>query len=310
MSKLNPKTEQAEQAEIRPYETVTVTEMGHLVEVQHMQKKNTKARIQKIDADHYVNLRTGELMEFQKSETRADNENSLRQTFKKLRYMVNNNFNGSKNELFLTLTYAENMTDTKRLYDDMKKFMMRVRYHYRNTSTIDYLNIIEPQGRGAWHAHILMRFNDVESIYIPNKFVDNKPVDAPMYKLWGHGWVTIKSLSEVDNIGAYLSAYLTDLELDDKSFLRAVSENREVVIREVDGKQKKFIKGGRLHMYPPGMNMFRPSRGIKKPKRTEIQYKDIKKIVGSAEPHYSKTYDIDTEKFQNKITFEQYNLKR
>lgn len=301
MSELNPKTKQADQTAIRPYEKVTVTQMGHIVEVQHMQKKNDKIHIQKVDADHYVNLRTGELLEFQKSETRADNENSLRQTFKRLRYLINNNFNGANNELFLTLTYEENMTDTVRLYNDLEKFMKRVRYKFKSVSSIDYLNVIEPQGRGAWHAHILLRFNDLETVYVPNK---------EFWELWGHGFTVTKSLKHVDNIGAYLSAYLADLELTEENWLRAAGEKRNIVIREVEGKEKKFIKGGRLHMYPPGMNLYRCSRGIKKPERVELQYKNIKKIVGSVKPHYSKTYDIDTVDFQNKITFEQYNLKR
>src|SRR5699024_2532527 len=89
---------------------VTVTEMGHLFEVQYMQKQNASCGIKVLNANEYVNLSTGEVKEFKKSETKADSYKSLMKTFKRLRYLINNNFRGNANELFVTLTYKENMT--------------------------------------------------------------------------------------------------------------------------------------------------------------------------------------------------------
>jgi len=63
-------------------------------------------------------------------------------------------------------------------------------------------------------------------------------------------------------------------------------------------------------MYPPGMNLYRKSKGIVFPERQDVFYKDVKKIVGSAQPHYGKTLDIEVDDFKNRITYEQYNLKR
>lgn len=298
MNELQPKTKQVERADIKPSEYVTVTNMGHILEVQHMAKRNRTNHIQKIDSERYVFLETGEIREFERSENRSDSENSLRQTFKRIRYLINNNFTGADNELFLTMTYAENMQDTTRLYEDLKKFMMRLRYKFKGKSTIDYLNVVEPQARGAWHSHILLRFNDLESIYLPN----NEVAD-----LWGHGFTVTKSLKGVDNIGAYLSAYLIDLEIPEGY---EVNNKEKVVVKRVDGQDKRFLKGGRLWMYPPGMNLYRSSRGIKMPERVEMAYKDVKKIVGSATPHYSRKYSIDIDDFKNTISYEQYNLKR
>jgi hypothetical protein len=280
---------------------VKVTKMNHIIEVQHMEKMNRKNHIKKLDKDRYVDISTGEIKEFEHSETRKDNSNSLKQTFKKLRYLINNNFTGEGNELHITLTYKENMTDTKRLYKDFQNFIDRLRYAYKKQSTIDYLTVIEPQGRGAWHCHVLMRFNELDKVYIKNK---------DLRAMWGQGFVTIKSLKDVDNIGAYLSAYLTDIELDEETMLRAVRNESEVVIRQVEGKEKKFVKGGRLHMYPPGMNLYRKSKGIEPPDREEMRFGDIKKIVGSTKPHYQKSYHIQTDEFENTITFIQYNTKR
>lgn len=280
---------------IKPTDLVTVTRMNHIVELQYMEKRNTKSHIKKLDKDRFVELSSGEIKEFKHIENRKGSLDSLRKTFKKLRYLINNNFQGKPNELHCTLTYAENMTDTNRLYDDFRKFMQRLKYKYKDISSIDYISVIEPQGRGAWHCHVLLRFNDMDRVYIENNV---------LAELWGHGFVTIRSLKDVDNIGAYLSAYLTDIELDDENCTQAL--NKE--IKDVDGK--KYIKGGRLHMYPPGVNLYRKSKGIKFPERENMCYENAKKIVGSAQPHYEKTYFVDNGEFQNTIHYQQYNLKR
>jgi hypothetical protein len=286
---------------ISPDSIVTITEMNHLTEIQYMEKMNNRANIKKLNSDEYVSLDTGEIKEFEKTENRSQSYNSIRQTFKKLRYLINNNFTGNKNELFLTLTYAENMTDPKRLYKDIEKFVKRLKYHFKDKSSIDYLNVVEPQERGAWHCHILLRFNDLQKIFIPNQ---------EMADLWGHGFVTIKSMKNVDNIGAYLSAYLADVELTKDNIHMAMSQGYKVEEKEVEGQKKKFIKGGRLHLYPTGMNLYRKSRGIKPPERKKMKYSEAIKKVGSAEPHFTTDIKISVDDFENTIAYEQYNSKR
>ena len=287
---------------IPPNDLVTVTKTKHIIEVQHMEKMNTQANIKKIDKDRYIDISTGEIKEFNHIENRQQSYNSLRQTFKKLRYLINNNLEGKPNELHVTMTYKENMNDSKRLYTDTNRFLMRLKRKYGD---IDYINVTEPQERGAWHNHMLIRFNGRDKIYIPNK---------ELADMWEQGFIKIKSLKGVDNIGAYLSAYLSDLELegitDAKTAYKVADEHREVVTKVVDGQEKKFVKGGRLHMYPPGMNIIRKSKGMTYPEKQKMTYKNTKKIVGSATPHYSKSYEVENEDFKNTITFIQYNTKR
>ena len=155
--------------------------------------------------------------------------------------------------------------------------------------------------RGAWHVHLLLKFNDLSSVFIPS---------SELATLWGHGFVKIKRVDGVDNIGAYLTAYLADLELTPETMAVAFQTGHDVVEKDVDGQKKAFIKGGRLHMYPPGMNLFRKSKGIAYPEREMMTYAGAKKIVGSAEPHYKKKYEIQADDFSNTLIFEQYNLKR
>ena len=285
------------------YKTVKVKKMKHIVEVMAVDKAtNGFDNIQKLSKSHYLVKDTGEVLEYNLSENRGQNIAGLKKSFQKLRDLINNNFTGAGNEIHLTLTYAENMQDTKRLYEDFKKFWKR--YQYKYGKDCDYLSIVEPQGRGAWHSHVLIRQNDVDKLFIPHD---------EMASLWGHGFVKIKSLKDVDNIGAYLSAYLCDVELTKETLPMAITEQKEIKEVEVEGQLKRYIKGGRLHWYPPGMNLYRKSKGIVFPEVHQMRYCDIKKIVGNATPNYSSTVTIkddEKQKVLNRITYEHYNMRR
>lgn len=282
---------------------VSVKKMHHIVEVVSIQKaSNGLNKVKKLSKTHYLLKDTGEILEYKLSENRGQNIAGLKESFRKIRDLINNNFSGKGNEIHVTLTYAENMIDNKRLYSDFDKFWKRYKYRYGNNC--DYISVVEPQGRGAWHCHVLIRHNDVDKIYIPSD---------EMAKLWGHGFVKIRSLKGVDNIGAYLTAYLTDVELTEETLPIAVTENKEIKVVEVEGKQKRYIKGGRMHFYPSGMNLYRKSRGIVFPEVEQMRYGDIKKIIGSVSPDYNTTVTIkddDDKRVLNRITYEHYNLKR
>lgn len=289
---------------ISPGRYVKVKRMNHIIEVMALDRlTNGFQKIKKLSKTEYVVLETGEVLEYNLSENRGENAAGLKKTFRKIRDLINNNFNGSGNELHVTLTYADNMTDLKRLHNDFRNFWKRYK---RRHGDVDYLSVVEPQGRGAWHCHVLIRHNDQERVFIPSKEIA---------ELWGHGFVKVKSLKDIDNIGAYLSAYLGDIELDEDSIRQALNMQNagklEIKEVEIEGVKKSIIKGGRLHMYPPGMNMYRKSKGILFPEVVEVPYKDIKKIVGSRPPNYSRTITIsDNDQVLNTITYEQYNLKR
>jgi len=281
---------------------VKTVSMHHLLEIMYMQHVNRDGLpVVKLSKDEFMNLVTGEVFECSHTISRDQNIDSVRATFKKLRYLINNNFTGAANELMFTLTYAENMTDLKRLYQDFKKFMLRLKYKYPDA---EYINIVEPQGRGAWHCHVLLKFMDRKKIYIPNKEIR---------EMWGAGFVTVKKIDSkgVDNIGAYLTAYLTDMELtpDNASECDLSGEIKTVII---DGKEKKYVKGARLKLYPTGMQIYRKSKGMEYPKTEWMPYRETKKITGCAKPSYSKTIELydDDEKMVNSISYEYYNMKR
>lgn len=170
------------------------------------------------------------------------------------------------------------MKDPERLYDDFRKYQQRFAYWCKKQgiSKPEYISVVEPQGRGAWHCHIVYVW-PTAAPYIPNKTLAD---------LWGHGFVRVEALQDCDNVGAYLTAYLADIPLDE------AQPGQVGEIKEVQGK--KFLKGGRLVMYPPGMNLYRASRGIKKP---VVEYHgseslDVSKLGGLT---YQSTVAIEFE---------------
>lgn len=207
----------------------------------------------KLDADHYKIKRTDEIKEFKHTQKRTDNLSSIARSMKKLRDIINYNVTDLTKVTWLTLTYAENMQDEDRLYDDFRKFIMRLRYYckrYRRPH-FEYIAVCEPQARGAWHMHVILIW-DSEAPFISNGLMED---------IWKHGFTKICSIhGNIDSLGYYLSAYLTDLPLEE-----ALETKADLSKGVKSRNEKQFAKASRLNLYPPGINLFRCSKGIKRP---------------------------------------------
>ena len=128
---------------------------GNSVMTMSMERWNRTARIRKIDSEHYMVISSGEVKKYEHWENRADGKNSLLKSVNKLRWLINANCTESENLLWITLTYAENMTDVKRLYRDWDKFWKRLKYHFKSES-IDIPEYIDVNGdRRKQQGHIL-----------------------------------------------------------------------------------------------------------------------------------------------------------
>ena len=77
--------EDREDFSIRPDDIVTLTMMNDIFEIQYQEKVNNQSNILKLDSDRYIVKSTGEIKEYEHTEMRSQSENSLKQTFKKLR---------------------------------------------------------------------------------------------------------------------------------------------------------------------------------------------------------------------------------
>lgn len=272
----------------------TIERQGNITVITQMTKVNRHCRAKKISKDEYVNLSTGEICEYeQHGDTRADNKKSLLRTFDKIRGLVNANAEDPRKVKFITLTYAENMTDPKRLYMDFKSFWQRFLYWHKKHEweKPEYLIVIEPQQRGAFHGHLLL--------FYPSK-VPFFP-EGELEKIWNHGFIKISRIDQIDNLGAYLSAYLSDIAVD------AEDGDRDAI--EIDGEKKSIIKGGRLHMYPPGMNIYRCSRGLRRPQKRQISQEAADAYRRNHDPSYAITRTLQDSRtgFETVIYKEWFN---
>lgn len=289
------------EAEIPPWATVDFTQYQNGgAEIRWIQRPTKPPEVKNVGGGNYIDLRTGKYGKYRPAEERSMSKDSLRKTFRRLRGLINNNFSGGKNELAMTLTYRENMTDPERLYTDFKAFWKRLDRKYGH---LEYLSVIEPQARGAWHCHVLVKCPDKgTSLFIPAE---------ELAKLWGNGFVKVRRLDEVSNLGAYLSAYLGDVEIspENEEYLKTITGSYEIKEIISEGKTKRYVKGARLHLYPPGMNIYRKSKGIAMPQPERVSYNRAKKMAGAGKaPAYrTATAITDGEKeIYNTIIHEFY----
>ena len=184
----------------------------------------------------YIVLSTGEV----KTKTEKDVEGRLanpRQisiACERFKWKVRANAEDAR--LFITLTYSENMTDTRRLYEDFRRFWQVFKKRYK---VAGYLVAFEPQERGAWHAHLITIGG---ASYIPNEDVE---------KLWKHGFTKTMKCGNVADLGGYLTAYLTKIDGKKESrlnkyparfrFLRWSKNLKEPTIKKFKAYEKMEI---------------------------------------------------------------------
>ena len=170
---------------------------------------------------HYTSVK------FMKTNTsRFANIRQVKKTCDNFKWLVR--ANEDRVRLFVTLTYAQNMRDTKKLYNDYREFWQRLQRAYGQIT--GYLVAFEPQKRGAWHAHVLL-LSDSPLLYISNKH---------MRALWGHGFTKTQRPKGINDVASYLTSYLTNMK---------------------DGAGTK--KGARLAMYPAGFRFCRSSKRVR-----------------------------------------------
>ena len=290
---------------------VKLTEMGNIFKVQFMTRSNHSQTIQMLKGGkQFMKLSTGEIMDCKKHDSRCQSYKNLSRTFSNIRDIINTNITDVENVRFVTLTYAENMTDTVRLYKDADKYHKRLKYQFEKSGYphFEFISIAEPQGRGAWHLHELYIF-DSKAPFIPNADIAN---------IWGHGYTKTKKIDSVDNVGAYLTAYLTDLPLDECDefdlFIANASDIKTIDdIDEVGNRiPKRVVKGARLKLYPPKFNILRHSRGIKTPESITMHKEDADEITKSMCLTFEKTFEIkdDETDFRTVINTKYYNKVR
>ncbi len=291
---MKPKVTVKEIHDYTPHENAwtEVCLSGNVVELKVLERKpcNNLQHIKRINRNEYYDKRTGEVKQYQKRQ--KNYTRNLNRSFEKLRQLINTNFTGAINELHIILTYAEEMTNFDKASKDFKRFWEKLHYHYHD---LEFICIIEPQHTGSWHIHALLKSSDYGYFTIPHKQIE---------KLWGYGYVWIGKTVGCDNVGAYFTAMLKNINAFE-------SESK------VQTEKTCIVKNGRLQFYPPNKRFYGYSKGIVQPTRFKTSYEKALKFVDETTLVYSSaceinvTYENTEEQVTvNKIGRYQYNSKR
>lgn len=259
-----------------------IVNTGHILRIVQYERLRRESYIVKLPGKQYCIKKTGEvLLQKTKSKTRSQNLRYVRQSMQHGRDMVNTNIRDLSNCIWVTFTYAENMTDEKKLYNDFRNFNKAYRNkvgHYK------YIVAVEPQGRGAWHMHCFMIFDEMP-------YIDYNEI----IKTWGKGRVEVQHMyGDVDNLGAYVSAYLCNLPLQEKAEMEGVHNLN--IVTDRDGHM--YQKAQRISMYPAGMQIFRYSRGLNKPTEEFMSLEKAEKKASAGTLTFEKMVkaEVNTEK--------------
>lgn len=153
---------------------------------------------------------------------------------KELRRIVNANVTG--NDLFITLTYSDNMQDIDKGKKDYKKFVMRWNYRRKKEGkgSLKYVYVVEFQERGAIHFHC---------VFFGVGYIQK----SELFKLWGHGFVDVKKIDHVDNVGAYLVKYMSkaleDSRVSNKDLYGRSKGNLENPVEVITPNEVALIEG-------------------------------------------------------------------
>lgn len=190
---------------------------------------------------------------------------TLRTAHQTLRRLINANVDAwGCTPKFVTLTFADNVQDIKTANHEFGKFRRRLEYELK--FKVKYAVVIEFQKRGAIHYH---------SVFFNLPYIKN----SRLAEIWENGFVRINKIDDVDNVGAYVTKYMTK-EAQDKA------------------KADRLI----------GQKSYFTSRGLKKPVESTDE-KEIEQVTAALS--HSKVFESYFENdYLGTIHYTQFNLLR
>lgn len=256
--------ENPEQVDLSNFKNIKLYRLNNVLQIRATKNKakGNKGVITRLSKDLYRNNLTGEVLEYKKRSLTDDKvKDRWRAKFENLYRLVNFNFLGNHQELYITLTYHQpvNFEQTGK---DFKGFINRLLYHYPDC---EYIAIPEPHATGAgWHVHLLLKNKQLKAFFIPHQEI---------FKLWRNGSVDVRRISNSDNLGRYCIAsipYSNDLLID----------------------SKPKHKGSLLFLYPKGCRFPWKSKGILTPEPQILSGAQASKLLENKKPDYSSVTSV------------------
>lgn len=275
-------------ANIQPDELVTITQAGNHIKEVYIKNRATTQKGTKIDKDHYSD-KNGVMRECRHTENRQQNIKSVRKSFNELCDIINANTSDISRCKLITLTYRENMTDLKQLNKDWGNFLKKARRKWGN---FEYIKVKEPQGRGAWHLHVILIF-DRNAPYMDNTILN---------KIWGKGMVEVENVNNEDKFSSYFTPYSYNMSLEEAESADITIDPKKIT------KDKKHIKGARLEMYPRGTRIFDCSNGVQRPTKVTMTKAQANTLLANKKKvsEYSTVLTDDDGEYINEIFITNY----
>lgn len=249
--------------------------------------RNNLKRYKKLSKNEYVDTVTGEIKEYEKNEFKSID--GLKRGLRKLKQILRNNFFGNKNELFLTLTTDEVVTDYDTIIHYFNLFWDKLKRRYKN---LEYIYVVELQeDRNSWHIHCMIKDTKNKNLYIENDEI---------VKLWGQcntktNRITKRNIKKIIN--------------EEESIAKNCKEEEFGIERLINYVAKVRTK----EKTPASKKVYYKSRGIKLAETEKMIYGEIIEKIGTDyDLEYENTVlvrSIVTDKIMNKTKKEYWKDK-
>lgn len=244
---------------------------------------NTVPRMRKLDNNRGINIKTGEVIEFKRSQNRSQRICDFKRSLSNLRDIIKLNVVALEKCLFITLTYEDNISDREKFRKDFENFIKNFR---RRFGKCDYIKPIEYQGRGAIHCHLIVIFDETPTFSITNEDI---------VKCWKHGSVDIGPIESPEATAKYLTNFLFEYNEADEDL-------------DYWFKSKKQKKSERVCFYAPHEKLYTCSKNIKRPEKIKNKhYSEVKEKFGLTECESELTIWNDN---GNIVTIENYKINK
>ena len=223
---------------------------------------------ERINKDEYLNKETGERLQYAHNNFKT--EKSSKRSMKQLEKILLNNFSGADNELFVTLTTAEAVTDVYEMRRYFKLFWDRLKKEYDD---LEYAYVYEmQQARESLHIHLMLKAVSHKHLYISN---------AKITEYWAQGQTrTVKVTNKS-----------TAFEIDEEKAMSQpdgflAKQNQYGIDRVISYLCKYHTKEGILN----GVRLYSTSRNIKIPESTTMLYDEFRENFNKDNSRIINTY--------------------
>ena len=235
---------------------------GNVV-VKALGNKNKKiGKCVKLNKHEYVNQETGEIKEYNYSETKTTK--SINRCINgKIRPILENNFFGGKNEIFVTFTFSTDMSDFNKISSYFDNFWKRLTRKYRGQYNLGCLYVKELHQDGYnWHIHALIKEMDGKKLHFSTENLD---------KIWKYGFTYIRRVLSGVNMDYKV---INEEKRIKEEFL--VTTPKDNASKLIDYMCKLHTKDGNI---PANGKLYGVKGGLKPPIKQAERYGEVCKEI-------------------------------